>query len=106
MKRWRSMGLRCVVYIDDGICTAESEWECIAAKEAVWSDLDRAGFILSIAKCMLDPVQKGDWLGFIIDLCVGSFLVPSEKKKKKISRLQSSVAFFEFAWAYTCACTL
>ena len=37
---------------------------------------------------MLDPVQRGDWLGFILHVDVGSFYMPSEK----ISRLQSSVA--------------
>ena len=88
VKRWRSMGLCCVVYIDDGICAAKSELKCVDAKEIILSDLSRAGFILSIAKCMLDPVQRGIWLGFILDLYAGSFLVPSQK----VSRLQSSIA--------------
>ena len=88
VKRWRSMGLCCVVYIDDGICAAKSEPKCNAAKEIILSDLDSAGFILSISKCMLDPVQRGDWLGFTLDLRAGSFFVPGEK----VSRLQSTIA--------------
>ena len=37
---------------------------------------------------MLDTVQRGIWLGFILDLCAGSFFMPGEK----VSRLQSSIA--------------
>ena len=72
----------------DGICAARTEAQCDAAKHVIISDLGEAGFILSIPKCVLDPIQRGDWLGFILDLGVGSFYVPSGK----ISRLQSSVA--------------
>ena len=89
VKRWRSMGLRCVVYIDDGIGAARTETECVAARDVIISDLGEAGFILSIPKCVLDPIQRGEWLGFVLDLGVGSFYVPNEK----VSRLQSSVAF-------------
>ena len=60
----------------------------VDAKEMILSDLGRAGFILSTAKCMLDLVQRGVWLGFILDLYSGTFLVPCQK----VSRLQSSIA--------------
>ena len=63
------------------------ELKRVDAKEMILSDLRRAGFILSIAKCMLDLVQRGVWLGFILDLYSGSFLVPCQK----VSRLQSSI---------------
>ena len=53
----------------------------------ILSDLDSAGFILSISKCMLEPVQRGDWLGFTLDLCAASFCLPG-----KVSRLQSTIA--------------
>ena len=64
------MGLRCIVYIDDGIRAASSNEGCVAARDAILSDLDKTGFVLSIAKCVLDPVQRGEWLGF----CPGSEL--------------------------------
>ena len=102
VKRWRSMGLRCIVYIDDGICASMTKVECLAAKEILLADLDKAGFILSLEKCALCPVQKGNWLGFIIDLANGSFLVPSDK----ITRLQSrigSMNLSSFAYARTLA---
>ena len=87
VKRWRGMGLRCIVYIDDGICASSSKVECMAACQTLLHDLDQAGFLLSIQKCVLDPVQKGKWLGFVLDLAQGSFFVPSEK----IAKLQESI---------------
>ena len=42
------MGIRAVVYIDDGIVPAESESQCLRHEEIVLSDLEEAGFLLSI----------------------------------------------------------
>ena len=63
------------MYIDDGICAAPTAEECAALRDIVILDLDKAGFILSMLKSCLDPVQIDRWLGFILDLQVGSFRV-------------------------------
>ena len=59
-------GLRCTVYIEDGICEARTEAECVAAKDTIISALGEAGFILKIPKCVLNlcmcPVKR--FLGF------------------------------------------
>ena len=62
------MGLRVIVYIDDGICASASESEAEGAQDIVVSDLDRAGFVLNVIKTHLEPVHIIDWLGFVIDL--------------------------------------
>ena len=87
VKRWRSHGLRAIVYIDDGICAASTEAESKAACDFIVEDLRRAGFILNLEKSALEPTQIGRWLGFTIYLDSGAFLVPEEK----ISKLRSSV---------------
>ena len=51
------------------------------------SDLERAGFVLSVPKCRQKPVQVGDWLGFILDLKEGRFMVPEAKVTKLIRQL-------------------
>ena len=79
VKRWRSLGLRCVMYIDDGICQASSEQKCRADTSAIVSDLERAGFVLNVTKSRLKPEQVGVWLGFTLDLREGKFLVPEYK---------------------------
>ena len=48
----------------------------------VLGDLNRAGFVLNVPKCCLEPSQGGKWLGFIIDLVEGKFQVPEEKLTK------------------------
>jgi hypothetical protein len=51
------MGLRIIVYIDDGICASSSESEAEDAKDIVVSGLDRAGFVLlNVTKSQLNPV--------------------------------------------------
>ena len=68
VKRWRSKGLRCIVYIDDGICASKSQDQCIEGTKLRINDLTLAGFILNIPKSKLTPQQIGQWLGFILDL--------------------------------------
>ena len=60
VKRWRSKGFRCAVYIDDGICVSE----CISDTNFIVSDLEHAGFILNVPKSVLEPTQVGPLLGF------------------------------------------
>ena len=58
-------------------------------EEIVLSDLEKAGFILSIDKCCLKPCQVGDRLGFIIDLVHGQFRVPEHKLGKLKGSIRS-----------------
>ena len=97
VKHWRSMGLRAIVYIDDGICASASESEAEKAKDIVVSDLDRAGFVLNTMKSQLSPVQVIDWLGFTLDLREGCFSVP----QLKIDRLKSVIAHVYMLHAIT-----
>ena len=90
VKRWRSKGLRCIVYID-GICASGSEQECISDTKLIISDLEHAGFILNVPKSMFEPTQVGSWLGFIIDLLKGRFFVPQEKVVRLVSCIDSAL---------------
>ena len=67
VKRWRSMGLRCVMYIDDGICGASSEQRCRSDTSTIVSDLEWAGFVPNVTKSRLKSEQVGAWLGFTLD---------------------------------------
>ncbi len=46
--RWRSIGLRCVMYIDDEINAASSEHKCRSDTAVIVSDLQRAGSVLNV----------------------------------------------------------
>ena len=70
------------MYIDDGIITSSSKSQSIEHRDLVLGDLNRAGFVLNMPKCCLEPSQVGKWLGFIIDLVESKFQVPEEKLTK------------------------
>ena len=42
-------------------------------------DLEKAGFVVNIDKCMWEPSQRVEWLGFYIDLALEEFSVPTQK---------------------------
>ena len=79
VKRWRAMGIRVILYIDDGICASSTHSQCCQHRDVVLSDLEKAGLVLSIPKCHLEPHQIADWLGYIIDLVSGYFRIPGDK---------------------------
>ena len=88
VRRWRSLGIRCIVYIDDGIVGAESHQAAKLASDIVTSDLDLSGLVLNVIKSHLTPMQIGRWLGFIIDLCAGTYHVPEDR----ITKLKEALA--------------
>ena len=91
VKKWRGSGIRCVVYLDDGIFG--SLWKRVTAKHSVIikSDLENAGFTLNEDKSILEPVQKAIFLGFLIDTVAFKFSVPEEKLEKLKSLILSAL---------------
>ena len=66
VKRWRSFGIRCVIYIDDGILGKLLEHILNNEIKIITVDLEKAGFSLNWTKSQMYPLQRGKWLGFII----------------------------------------
>ena len=88
VRRWRSSGLKLVLYIDDGICIADSESHAESNTAVVTQDLHQAGFILNSKKSILTPQMSGRWLGVNIDLHEGLFSIPGERVAKLRTRLE------------------
>ena len=80
--RWRSLGLRVVLYVDDGLCVAESKEAAEKGTSQILADLKESGFLVNKEKSILTPQQEGKWLGIHIDLHTGNFLIPSRKVGK------------------------
>ena len=87
VKRWWSLGLRAILYIDDGICVASTVEACKQARDVILADLKQAGLVINVPKSQLLPQQVGVWLGVVINLKDGMFVVPSEK----IVKLQQAI---------------
>ena len=79
IRYWRSRGLKAIVYLDDGIFAVRGENEAKIESIRVQQDLEKAGFVVNIEKCMWEPSQRVEWLGFYIDLALGEFSVPTQK---------------------------
>ena len=91
VKKWRGQGIRCVIYVDDGIHGApgkrETAYNCLTVRE----DLEQAGFTLNEEKSCLYPSQTGTWLGFNIDTVKLMLYVPNEKLIKLLTAAKGAV---------------
>lgn len=87
VKRWRSMGHNCFVYLDDGIGGMPDRISATASSIVQQKDLELCGLKLNSKKSHLQPMQVGEWLGFVIDTIKMEFRVPLSK----IHKLKSSI---------------
>ena len=79
MRYWRGRGLKAIIYLDDGIVTVKGRAKATVESAKVKQDLESAGLIVNVEKCVWEPSCKIEWLGFYIDLALGEFSVPAEK---------------------------
>ena len=81
-KYWRGMGIKVVIYIDDGISAKETESLAKEAGEIIAANLTEAGFYINWSKSDFRPKQEGRWLGTIVNTNKMRFSVPPEKVQK------------------------
>lgn len=79
VSHWWSQGIRISVYLDDGIGTDSSKDSCSQEAQLVRGDLYRLGLLVNEEKSNFEPRQKGEHLGFILDLTKGEFSIPPGK---------------------------
>ena len=89
VQKWRGLGTRCSMYLDDGMLAAEQYERVRVICENVTEDLKCAGFTLNKKKSNLFPSQKGQFLGFNIDTRAMEFSVP----EKKIEHILQQIGF-------------
>ena len=77
-KRWRGIGIKAIIYIDDGIAASRSFELAKTTGKLVKNDLVSAGLVINVEKSDFNPKTKANWLGTIIDTIEMTFAVPSE----------------------------
>ena len=87
-KRWRGIGIKAIIYIDDGIAPSRSFELAKTAGELIKNDLVSAGFVINAEKSDFNPKTKGKWLGTIIDTIETTFTVSSEKIKMLLADIK------------------
>ena len=88
-KRWRGIGIKAIIYIDDGIAASRSFELAKTAGELIKNDLVSAGFVINSEKSDFNPKTKGKWLGTIINTIEMTFTVPSEKINKLLADIKN-----------------
>jgi len=92
VRYWRGRGLKAIVYLDDGIVAVKGKDEATIESKKVRQDLELAGFIVNIEKCVWDrPSCKIEWLGFNMDLALGEFSVPDQKIATLKAKLSEAI---------------
>ncbi|XP_057308177.1 uncharacterized protein LOC130646058 [Hydractinia symbiolongicarpus] len=85
LTKWRKDGIRCTMYLDNGIFGSKLLETTKKHSAIIQNDLARAGLTINLEKSKFEPRKTGKWLGFNIDTRTSKFYVPSEKLSKLFS---------------------
>lgn len=75
----RSKGVRCVVYIDDFLLMHQKKQDLIEQTALTLNLLEALGFLVNYSKSHLQPSQRIEYLGFMINSLTGELSLPKEK---------------------------
>ena len=79
VKKWRRMGKKSLMYLDNGILASESYNRTKEIARVAREDMEKAGITINTKKSKFEPTQRGIYLGFIIDTQKMEFVAPAEK---------------------------
>ena len=91
VRRWRSMGHNSFIYLDDGFGSRPDKCSAVAASLIQRKELSSSGLLCNEEKSHWDPVQIGEWLGFVIDTILMCFRIPEKKVLKLKGLLDSAI---------------
>ena len=91
ISRWRGLGIKIIVYLDDGIVTNSSSQILGDQALLIKKDLRECGFSLNDEKCVWQPTDYLEWLGLYINLETFEFVAPSRKVDKLIVHLNKAL---------------
>ena len=75
----RSRGLRLIIYLDDILLMASSPDILKSHSQMLMQLLQELGFILNLKKCVLQPTQEIEFLGFLVNSNTLSISLPEDK---------------------------
>ena len=80
---------RIFTYLDDGIGGGPTKETTREISGKIRTDVESSGFLWHPEKTVWEPSQKGEVLGFIVDLESGYFQVPERRLQALQKRLHS-----------------
>ena len=88
VKHWRELGIKIILYLDDGLIIGSDRLKCLKATKIVRRDLKKAGLIAQESKSNWEPAQQSEWLGVALDTSRFILYIPQHKINNIISMLQ------------------
>ena len=92
VNRSRSMGHNSLIYLDNGCGSQPDKCSAAAATVIQRRVLNSSGILVNEDKSHWDPMQIGEWLGFVISTIGLTFQIPEAKVQKLKSLLGSVIS--------------
>ena len=91
LERWRSMGIKCFIHLDDGFKFTSSKEATLEASKVVRDDLMRYGLLISESKCSWGARRVLEWTGFVFDTVSFKLWVPQDKLERAVSKVEGLI---------------
>ena len=92
IKVWRSNGIKCFIFIDDGISSHLSQWQLAKHGHIIKRDLLLAGWVPHRQKSNWIPTRILAWLCFDIDMLHNVIKISSEKLDRALDIINYMIA--------------
>lgn len=89
VQKWRSEGIRIIMYLDDGIAAASTFKEAVAAADLIRKDLTDFGFEIAEEKSDWTPKRLVTWLGNKFDFCNGEIHLTEVRTNEIVTGIQA-----------------
>ena len=87
VKRWRGLGIKVIMYLDDGILVSDNREELKRHVLLIRKDLYLSGLVVNEEKSSWEPLNTLEWLGITISLDTFVFSAPISKVEGIIDHL-------------------
>ena len=89
--RMRMTGLRIIVYLDDMLVMVQSAEKLMSHMQTLARELQALGFKPNHKKCVWEPVQVIEFLGFIVNSKTMKIYLPEEKIQKVMKECRHTI---------------
>ena len=89
LERWRAMGFKCFIHLDDGFIFCSSKEEAIEASRRIRQDLISYGLLISESKCSWGARRVLEWTGFVFDTERFRLWVPEAKLERAQGKVET-----------------
>ena len=88
----QALGVHLLVYLDDFLIMAHKREQCLEQAQLIVGLLEKLGYLINREKSVLEPTQRLEYLGFLIDTCGNKvFLAGNENTQNSESGREISL---------------